>query len=151
MLSMMERFDGNYVPEPNSGCWLWLGALSRGGYGSITRKGTKAYCASWRLYKGEIPHGLCVCHHCDNPSCVNPDHLFLGTIADNNADRGRKKRGKKIGNQGTKHPYSKLTDEQILEIRISAEPLKVLANRYGVVESCICKIRRGYAWRHLGV
>lgn len=150
-MNLQERFEKNFIPEPNSGCWLWLGALSkRGGYGAITRNATKAHRASYSLYRGEIPAGMLVCHSCDVPCCVNPDHLFLGTIADNNGDRARKGRNKKVGNQGEKHPFSKLTEADIMEIRASKERCMDLATKYGVARSCITKIRKRLSWRHIG-
>lgn len=91
----MERFEGKYIPEPNSGCWLWIGSLLPKGYGCFsTSKGNneRAHRFAWRNLKGPIPEGMFVCHKCDTPSCVNPDHLFLGTHQDNMRDRNRKNR-----------------------------------------------------------
>lgn len=80
-------------------CWIWVGSKSRKGYGRIgTEKFASAKLAhrvSWEIHRGEIPTGALVLHHCDNPSCVRPDHLFLGSGADNNADMARKGRGTK--------------------------------------------------------
>lgn len=90
------------VPEPNTGCWLWLGVLSPRGYGKLKSRGHSmaAHRASYISFRGPIPGGLCVLHRCDNPPCVNPDHLWLGTNADNSADmvaKGRSARGERHG------------------------------------------------------
>ena len=85
------------------GCWVWIGAKTNG-YGVICIGGTKtrqAHRVSWELENGPIPDGMCVCHHCDNPSCVRPDHLFLGTRADNNRDRDAK--GRQVAPSGDDH------------------------------------------------
>lgn len=102
---MLEKFESKFIPEPNSGCWLWTGPFNAQGYGRFTvRRNDKHYSSqsapriAWRLYRGEIPIGKWVLHRCDTPECVNPDHLFIGTRQDNIDDmmnKGRQNQQKK--------------------------------------------------------
>jgi hypothetical protein len=111
----LTKFLRHVVVEENTGCWLWDGTKS-GLYGQFTVHGkqTGAHRVSWMLKHGEsIPVGMCICHVCDTPSCVNPDHLFLGTYKDNGQDMGRKIKQRK---GETRNP-EKFKKEEILEIR----------------------------------
>lgn len=96
-------------------CWYWIAAKSPKGYGNLWNgnRVEHAHRVAYKLFIGPIPDGLFVCHTCDEPSCVNPAHLFLGTNEDNQRDASRKGRTA----AGTKHPNSKLTSEQVIEMR----------------------------------
>lgn len=114
--SEIKRFE-NYIYHSIDGCHYWLSALDKDGYGKlqIGRSPKRAHRISYELYKGEIKSGLYVCHTCDNPMCVNPDHLFLGTALDNNRDKMRKNRF--VFYCSENHACSKLTNDQVLKIR----------------------------------
>lgn len=155
-----ERFDARYIPEPNSGCWLWLAGGQKIGYGSITVNGRaeRANRLSWLLHRGPIPEGLWVLHKCDNPFCVNPGHLFLGTHLDNMADMVRKgrhatKHGRgmtpEFAVRGQDHGNAKLTTAAAQEIINSKISASVLAQKFGVKERIIYAIRSGKRWAHL--
>lgn len=117
LVPLSERLARRLRPEAD-GCVVWTGYRRAGGYGQISRGGAagglvQTHRAAWELANGPIPDGLFVCHRCDNPPCCNVEHLFLGTVADNAADmvaKGRSARGGRL-------PQTKLTDEQVAEIR----------------------------------
>lgn len=99
MATSLARFTEKYIPVPESGCWLWIGASTASGYGQMKcgRKLHRAHRVSWELHRGPIPEGLMVCHRCDVPSCVNPEHLFLGTAKENYRDCVEKGRSRGTG------------------------------------------------------
>jgi hypothetical protein len=137
------------IPEPNSGCWLWLLSVNRWGYGVLRRekKDVFAHRWSWTLHRGTIPPGMLVCHKCDVPSCCNPDHLFLGTDADNNADMVRK--GRNVVLKGEDSANAKLTADAVRAIREDIRFYRLIAIDYGVSETTISLIRRRLIWKHI--
>lgn len=140
--------------QKTDGCWLWIGSRGPSGYGLFgvaTDSGrwatNRAHRFSWEIHNGPIPPGMCVCHHCDNPPCVRPDHLFLGTHKDNSDDMIRKGRGA----FGEKHPRAILDWETVRRIRREYDGTLTgrveLANRFGVTERAINSIVRGFIWK----
>jgi len=154
--SFAEKLEKHSIPEPNTGCHLWTGGYQTSGYGAVSysRDGIKywkqAHRFSWEVQRGPIPEEMQVCHKCDNPACVNVEHLFLGTNSDNMRDAVAKGRHGGRKRRGENHPLAKLSDAQALEIRSSLERGVDLAKRYGVSPATICVIRRGTARRHNG-
>jgi len=131
---------------------LWKGAVEPNGYGRFylsDRINRRAHRVAWTLFRGEIPPGLFVCHHCDVHGCVNPDHLFLGTHAENQADRKRKGRGVR----GERCWNAKLQAGQVRVIKaLLAQGVvtqAAIARRFGVAASTISGIQRGESWRHV--
>lgn len=146
-----EDFYLRVSPEPTSGCHLWAGAVSSSGYGSFTymKRTVKAHRFSYELFKGPIPPGLLVCHHCDNPVCVNPDHLFIGTDADNVADRNRKGRHQtKYSPKGSAHGQTRLMESDVMHIRQKVLKNCEYAKMYKVAASTITHIQNGKSWKH---
>jgi len=127
--------------------------LHRDGYGKIRwrLKMAGAHRVSWELARGSVPAGLCVLHSCDNPPCVNPDHLFLGTQLSNVHDRDAKGRG--VAPCGEAHGCAKLTDTEVREIRVlyaaGELSLRRIGDRYGVHNRTIGRIVSGKGWRHV--
>lgn len=142
-------------------CWEWLGGKDWDGYGMFwfINRNIRAARYSYEQHVAKIPKGLLVCHKCDNPSCVNPHHLFLGTAKDNTLDMISKNRGtikkgeypehlKKF--KGINHPRAKLTKEQIKEIRNNKIiSVKEMAKKYLVSISCIYLIKSKINWKDI--
>lgn len=150
-VSLSDRFWSKVDKRGKGECWLWTGARTNG-YGKIgerhhTGGDKKAHRVSYELNIRPIPKGLCVCHKCDNPLCVNPDHLFTGTLAENNYDRETKGRGS--DKRGAKNPRARLTLEMVAEIRmLRADGLsqQAIADRVGYPQSKISNVLRGVGW-----
>lgn len=129
-------------------CWLWMGNKDKHGYGQSGKRNELAHRRGWKLLFGPIPDGLWVLHRCDNPPCVNPKHLFLGTAGDNARDRARKGRN---GDQwGERNPSAKLTQEQVDAIRLlyasDRAIQRIIANQFSVSQTLISAIVRGKIW-----
>jgi hypothetical protein len=146
----IERFEAKFTPEPMSGCWLWFGAHNDRGYGSVNfnKVREEAHRIAWRIYCGPIGDGLSVCHRCDNPACVNPDHLFLGTQTDNMRDCSNKGRVKIPHHKGEQNSSAKLTDALVRQIRAGGS-LRYWNRITGVSMTSIGYARSGKTWRHV--
>ena len=146
--SVEERFWCFVDKSSLGGCWTWTGWKDKNGYGGFWFKGKteRSHRISFFLTHGRMPHPLGL-HSCDNPPCVRPDHLFLGTLADNTQDMINKRRnnppyGERSGN-------SKLTKEQICEIRVSRLPGRDLEKIFSISRVHINRIKAGTRWAHV--
>ncbi len=149
---MIERFMSKVMPEPNTGCWFWIGGTKTFGYGnfSIKDRTYSSHRVSFQFFKHNIPKGFMVLHSCDNPYCVNPDHLYLGTHRDNMNDKI--KRGRSARQKGSDHGGSKLIECDIIEIRAllkSGMKQKEIAQKFNVDPSTISYINIGRKWQHV--
>lgn len=141
-----------------TGCWEWSGARSKAGYGQLRINNTVVYAhrAAYEAFIGAIPEGLFVCHHCDNPACFNPAHLFVGTQADNLRDMARKGRGQGrcgVGkNRGQRNGSSKLTPDDVRRIRqLAADGVtnRDVAAMFGISASAVSLIKHHHRWGHV--
>lgn len=153
--SLVERFWRHVDHRGDDDCWPWTGRLTKG-YGHITSGGAKgtsliAPRVSWAIHNGPIPTGLWVLHRCDNPPCVNPRHLFVGTALDNSADMIRKDRQHfPSGMRGVDHPQAKLSEDDVRRIRRSlrsGEYVSHVAKAFGVSPGTVSRIRDAIGWR----
>lgn len=134
-------FEEHYIPEPNSGCFLWLGNTNKYGYGVICRQ-RKVYGAhrfAWAMTNGD-PGQQLVLHRCDNPACVNPDHMFLGSPADNMQDMIAKGRSRHVKSA------AKLTVEQVRAIRSDTRKKREIAAEYGIAQPTVSAIQHHRTW-----
>lgn len=156
IMPIKDRLLMHIIVSPISNCWEWQGS-KRNGYGRVivgsrkdgTRKTTSAHRLSYQIYKGEIPDGYFVCHKCDNPCCINPNHLFLGTRQDNVNDRENKHRN--IVKVGEENGRAKLTKKTVKDARweraYKNTTYQVLADKYGVTKKTMINAITGVTWK----
>jgi hypothetical protein len=148
-LTVREKFLAKVCPDAASGCWMWRGLVRPDGYGATRFEGREqgAHRVAWQLFRGEIAKGIVVCHKCDVRACVNPEHLFLGTAAENVKDMTEKGRSPR----GEKHGSARLTAEQVSRIKtMLAEDrlyMSEIAREFGVSQTTIGAIKRGKTWK----
>lgn len=128
-------------------CWVWTGGKHRFGYGKID--GLDAHRVSWEIHNGPVPSGMYVCHHCDNPACIRPDHLFLGTQTDNMRDMSRKGRGAR----GETTPGAKMTAEKVRQLRERYAQgdisMKAVGEMFGIKPHAVWAIIHRKTWQHV--
>jgi len=163
MVPVNVRFWSKVAVDSEESCWVWRGTTNRSGYGFFKVKAGEqrlAHRVSWEFRNGPIPAGLCVCHRCDNPPCVNPAHLFLGTQGDNLADmraKGRQGHGTigRPGTPGEDHGSAKMTDEKVREIRsryaLGGITQVALASEFSIDQKQVSNIIRRVNWRHVAM
>ena len=139
----------------SDGCWIWMKGKDKDGYGLERMPGTRltrrAHRMSWEVRNGAIPAGLMVLHRCDEPSCINPGHMFLGTALDNAKDRDQKGRGGWAS--GEDHGQAKLTKADVSAIRAlmaAKASREEVARRFGVSETSIHNVIHGLTWKDKG-
>lgn len=152
----VERFWSKVRPEIGDACWIWAGSRDNCGYGKIriVRSASMAHRLSWEIHYGPIPAGLCVLHRCDNPPCVRPDHLFLGTHQENMRDRDMKGRGgeSKPTRHGEGHVRAKLSEASVRWAReavAGGRTMEAVAKELGVVRSTVGRAVSGHNWRRV--
>ena len=138
-----------YVVDKETGCWNWSGCTNSKHYGQVRRNGRKvgAHRVFYEHHVGKVPKGFLILHRCDNPKCVNPEHLFLGTAKDNMDDMFDKGRENKL--HGEQHARSKLTNDQVLAIRKDTRAQWQIAIDYKVSQITVSSIKRLATWKHL--
>ena len=156
--SAIYRFNASYRKDESTGCWNWLGKSRSGAcrlYGRISVDGkyVAAHRYSWELHNNEsIPDGMIVMHKCDNPSCVNPDHLALGTHQDNMDDMVAKGRQSKSTHQrakGEENGNSKITEKEAKEIFADDRSQRAIAKDYGITQAAVSLIKQKRTWRSI--
>jgi len=149
---LKKRFWEKVLKASANECWNWTASVAGKGYGQIKvpkqRRQLYAHRLSYEMHKGEIPDGMLVCHRCDNPRCVNPKHLFLGTGADNLGDMAAKDRHL-YGERNTEHRLSEKDVHCIFDLSEAGLSQHRIAKRIGVGQPQVGRILRGERWRHV--
>lgn len=145
--TLAERFWPKVSVRGPDECWEWQAGKGRFGYGRIGLGGKSkptvgAHRVSWELAFGKIPDGFCVLHRCDNPPCVNPRHLFIGSHADNHADRDAKGRGP----SGERNGRAKLTTQKVSAVRQARGSVSDICKKHGVTRFQVWAIKSGRQW-----
>lgn len=145
----MGRFWKKVVMLDSKECWMWTAYKNEGGYGSfgMDRKMHLAHRISWQIANGPIPDGMCVCHTCDNPACVNPNHLWLGTNADNSDDKVTKSRQHRP--LGRANGRAKIGQADVIAIRADPRRQVDIAADYGINQQSVSHIKRRQKWGHV--
>lgn len=157
--TLVKRFWAKVDARGPHECWPWVASKNRHGYGQISQSWPGGYCrpflahrVSYMLANGELPDDLVVLHKCDNPACVNPAHLGLGTQADNLADAARKGRMRNAGLRGSRHHWSKITEADVRAIRnrvATGESHAGVAKAYSLTPSAVTAIWKRKCWAHV--
>jgi hypothetical protein len=147
--SPQERLDFRSIPEPNSGCLLWLGAATKDGYGSLVIMGVshRAHRLAWELKNGPVPEGLCVCHKCDVRLCMNVDHLWIGTDGQNREDKIKK--GRCGSPRGEQSIFARTTADVVRRVRQATGSYSEIAEQFGIGYQSARKIRLRETWKHV--
>lgn len=143
--------------DKSSDCWLWTGKRNANGYGIVSIGGKGRYYmvahrVAYLLTYGHLPSQMLLCHHCDMPACVNPAHLFVGTVQDNNADMHEKGRQHGHAQRGELNEHAKLTEQDVITIRRryrSGETQMSIARDYGITQVCVSMAVLGKNWGHV--
>lgn len=146
-LPLAKSIERAYEKCPITGCWIWKRGTNGYGYGRMWdgHKTVGAHRFMFELAYGPIPEGIMVLHKCDVRECVNPDHLFLGTCADNMVDKVAKNRQMR----GSRHWASKITEAQAAAIFCDTRPQKIIAKDFGITQSQVSHIKSRDNWAHV--